>query len=116
MFTTLSRRVLDSAGYIKIVDYGFCKKLPNNSTSNTMCGTPEYIPPEMVRSKPHTRAVDLWSFGVFLYELTTRATPFEHNETVWVMYKGFSSLFSHCTLGLYYSPVSIGILLLRQKS
>jgi CRP-like cAMP-binding protein len=73
--------VLDSAGYIKIVDYGFCKKLPNNSTTNTMCGTPEYIPPEMVKSKPHTRAVDLWSFGVFLYELATRGTPFEHNDT-----------------------------------
>lgn len=73
--------VLDSSGYIKIVDYGFCKKLPNNSTTNTMCGTPEYIPPEMVKSKPHTRAVDLWSFGVFLFELATRGTPFEHNET-----------------------------------
>ena len=78
----LLNRVLDSSGYIKIVDYGFCKKLPDNSTTNTMCGTPEYIPPEMVRSRPHTRAVDLWSFGVFLYELATRGTPFEHNETV----------------------------------
>ena len=77
---------MDSDGYIKIVDYGFCKKLPNNATTNTMCGTPEYIPPEMVRSKPHNRAVDLWSFGVFLYELTTRGTPFEHNETVSNLY------------------------------
>ena len=77
-------RVLDKSGYIKIVDYGFCKKLPGNSSTNTMCGTPEYIPPEMVRSKPHNRAVDLWSFGVFLFELATRATPFEHNETVFM--------------------------------
>ncbi len=75
-------QVLDSQGYIKIVDLGFCKKLPNNGTTNTMCGTPEYIPPEMVRSKPHNRAVDLWSFGVFLFELITRGTPFEHNDIV----------------------------------
>jgi serine/threonine protein kinase len=74
--------VLDRSGYIKIIDLGFCKKLTNGAFTNTMCGTPEYIPPEMVMSKPHNRAVDLWSFGIFLFELLTRSTPFEHNDIV----------------------------------
>ena len=42
----------------------------------------EYISPEMVLSKPHNRAVDIWAFGIFIFELLTRSTPFDHPTTV----------------------------------
>jgi serine/threonine protein kinase len=69
-------------GYLKLVDFGSAKKLIPPMTTNTICGTPEYVAPEMIAARGHNRAVDFWSLGVFLFELLHRATPFEQNDTV----------------------------------
>ena len=44
--------------YLKIADFGFAKKLPPGQKTNTLCGTPEYLAPELVTQAGHTRAVD----------------------------------------------------------
>jgi cGMP-dependent protein kinase 1 len=69
-------------GYLKLVDLGSAKKLVPPAMTNTICGTPEYVAPEMIAARGHGRAVDFWSLGVFLFELLHRATPFEQNDTV----------------------------------
>ena len=69
---------LDGAGYLRLFDFGSAKVLPGDCTSNTMCGTPEYLSPEMITSKGHGRGTDVWSLGILLYELLTRKTPFHH--------------------------------------
>jgi cGMP-dependent protein kinase 1 len=69
-------------GYLKLVDFGSAKKLVPPLMTNTICGTPEYVAPEMIAARGHNRAVDFWSLGVFLFELLHRATPFEQNDTV----------------------------------
>jgi serine/threonine protein kinase len=45
-----------------------------------MCGNPEYLAPEVVLSKGHFKAVDLWGFGVLLYEMVKGYTPFTHHD------------------------------------
>ena len=45
-------------GYLKLADFGFAKKLPANQKTYTLCGTPEYLAPELVTQSGHTAAVD----------------------------------------------------------
>lgn len=52
---------------LKIADFGWSVHEPN-SLRTTLCGTMDYLSPEMVQGKPHTKAVDLWSLGVLTYE------------------------------------------------
>lgn len=78
--------VIDSQGYLKMVDFGFAKHVPYYRSgmlmerSFTLCGTPEYLAPELVLNKGHGKAVDHWALGCLLYELIAGRTPFQHND------------------------------------
>lgn len=74
-------------GYIKIVDFGCAKKVEAGAVTSTLCGTPEYLTPEMILSKGHNRGVDVWALGILIYELLTKTTPFAHDNTAMV-YQG----------------------------
>ncbi len=50
--------LIDTAGYVKMADFGFAKKLPAGQKTNTLCGTPEYLAPELVSQAGHMRSVD----------------------------------------------------------
>lgn len=65
-------------GYLKITDFGFCKVLQGRTW--TLCGTPEYLAPELILSKGYGFSVDWWSFGVLLYEMNAGYPPFYANE------------------------------------
>jgi serine/threonine protein kinase len=78
-------------GYPKIIDFGLAKQLPYTKLSedniirkytkcHTLCGTPEYISPEMLVKKEYDYAVDLWAFGVLIYEMIFMQTPFIDNK------------------------------------
>ena len=69
--------MIDCHGYLKIVDFGFCKPVPAaGKKSQTLCGTPEYLSPELVLQRGHNHCVDYWAFGCLVYELLTNDTPF----------------------------------------
>ena len=72
--------IIDAEGYIRVIDLGFAKKIVDGEKRNTICGTPEYIAPELVLSRGHCKAVDIWAFGILLFELLTNKTPFEASE------------------------------------
>lgn len=57
--------LLDRDGHLKITDFGFAKKLKDRTW--TLCGTPEYLAPEIIQSKGHNKAVDWWALGEFIY-------------------------------------------------
>ncbi|KAI8608413.1 kinase-like domain-containing protein [Chytriomyces sp. MP71] len=66
--------LLDTTGHVKLADFGFAKVV--TTTTNSFCGTPDYIAREIVRNRAYTKAVDWWSFGVLIFELVSGKTPF----------------------------------------
>jgi serine/threonine protein kinase len=61
-------------GYLKIIDLGLCKQIADRTM--TYCGTIEYMAPEMAFRTPYSFGIDVWGFGVLIYELATGVTPF----------------------------------------
>jgi protein kinase A len=104
--------LLDAEGHIKLVDFGFAKRLGNRKKrlssapyfdgrrwkdilgyresridkkqgeTYTLCGTPEYLAPEVIQSKGHTTAVDWWALGILIYEFLTGYPPFWHQNPI----------------------------------
>jgi serine/threonine protein kinase len=81
--------LLDECGHIKLVDFGFAKRLGRGSgptgrpmETYTLCGTPEYLAPEVIHNKGHTTAVDWWALGILIYEFLTGYPPFWHQNPI----------------------------------
>ncbi|XP_050687426.1 cGMP-dependent protein kinase, isozyme 2 forms cD5/T2-like isoform X1 [Eriocheir sinensis] len=68
--------LLDLKGYVKLVDFGFAKRLQVGRKTWTFCGTPEYVAPEVILNKGHDISADYWSLGVLMFELLTGTPPF----------------------------------------
>ncbi|CAH6721018.1 serine/threonine-protein kinase Ypk1p [[Candida] jaroonii] len=79
--------LLDYQGHIALCDFGLCKLNMNDSDkTNTFCGTPEYLAPELILNQGYTRSVDWWTLGTLLYEMLTGLPPF-YDEDHNTMYK-----------------------------
>jgi len=62
---------------VKIADFGFSKKLKSKKERNkTICGTPLYMAPQVVKKYTYSYKADIWSIGVILFELLNEKTPF----------------------------------------
>ncbi|XP_076626796.1 cGMP-dependent protein kinase, isozyme 1 [Colletes latitarsis] len=71
--------MLDTRGYLKLVDFGFSKKIGPSKTW-TFAGTPEYVAPEIILNKGHDRAVDYWALGILTHELLVGKPPFRGSD------------------------------------
>ena len=72
--------VLDNDGYLKVTDFGFAKEVKDKTF--TLCGTPDYLAPEIVTGQGHGRAVDWWTLGVLIYEMLASFPPFFDDEPI----------------------------------
>lgn len=76
--------LLDKDGHLKLADFGFAKVVPN--LTYTLCGTPEYLAPEIILGRGYGRSVDWWALGILLFEMLTGNPPF-NGETPTAIYE-----------------------------
>ena len=72
----LENIMIDSDGYIKIIDFGLARLLENDEVAQTYCGTAEYFAPEVLKQCGYDNMVDYWAIGILIYEMIVGVTPF----------------------------------------
>lgn len=79
----LENLVLDCDGYPKLIDFGLSKPdaADDHVRNRTMCGSMEYMAPEVLQREAYDQRADMWAFGIVMYELLLGATPFYHPNT-----------------------------------
>lgn len=79
--------LLDFTGHIALCDFGLCKlNMKANDKTNTFCGTPEYLAPEILNGHGYNKTIDWWTLGVLLYEMMSGLPPF-YDEVTDKMYE-----------------------------
>lgn len=89
--------LINESGYIKLGDFGFSKILKHRAW--TLCGTPEYIAPEIILSRGYSYSVDWWAFGVLVYEMSAGYPPFYSTDPI--------QLYEKILAGQFKTPASI---------
>ncbi len=77
--------LINTNGYLKLTDFGFAKII--DGKTYTLCGTPEYLAPEIILNKGHGKPVDWWTLGILLYEMIVGIDPFNDDDPMMIYQK-----------------------------
>jgi len=77
--------LINGDGYVKLTDFGFAKVIEHRTY--TLCGTPEYIAPEVLLNKGHGKPVDWWTLGILIYEMIVGYPPFVDEDPMGIYQK-----------------------------
>ena len=77
--------LIHKSGYLKLTDFGFARIVEGRTY--TLCGTPEYLAPEIILNKGHGKPVDWWTCGILLYEMIAGIDPFSDDDPMMVYQK-----------------------------
>jgi cGMP-dependent protein kinase len=72
--------MLTAEGFLKVADFGFAKRITGKTW--TLCGTPDYLAPEIVASRGHGKGVDWWTLGVLIFEMLASYPPFYDEDQI----------------------------------
>ncbi|CAF3759904.1 unnamed protein product [Rotaria sp. Silwood1] len=65
-------------GYLKLTDFGLAKVVHDRTF--TLCGTPEYLAPEIIMGKGYNKSIDYWALGILIYDLVAGFSPFQDED------------------------------------
>ena len=79
--------LLDSDGHVKLTDFGLSKALGNegHDLTNTLCGTAQYLAPEVILKKGYNKMVDWWGLGILIHEMAVGTPPFNNRSNLIIM-------------------------------
>ena len=88
--------LVDKYNKLQLCDFGFARYFESNKLVETLCGSPMYMAPEIMKYKRYTNKSDLWSVGIILFEAVTGRPPFnaktfydliKHIEKCWKIFQ-----------------------------
>ena len=79
--------LLNDKGELKIADFGFARHFENDGMVETLCGTPLYMAPEIMKKQKYTVKSDLWSIGIIMYQMLFGRRPYDANNIFDLMNK-----------------------------
>lgn len=84
--------LLDAKGFVRLADFGLAKEhMYENTKTSSMCGSAEYIAPEVLLGEGYTKAADLWSLGCLVFELSTGVPPFYAGQSRSVLFQNIKT-------------------------
>ena len=84
---SIENLMIDSQGYLKLACFQYAKQMAGQTRTWSLCGSPEFLAPEMILGNGYGKAVDWWALGVLLYEMVADQVPFYADHPIQIYEK-----------------------------